>query len=260
MKSISVLGCGWLGMPLAKELVSKGYTVRGSTTSETKLKSISENGIKPYLVQVDSEGCKADPYFFKSDILIVIIPPSRKEVSKYTEIIRNILKKISPQTKVIFTSTTGVYKNTNKIVNEESITHPTKLTSKEVLIAEGIVKEHPYLILRLAGLVGGNRKAGRFFSGKTDINGGKTPVNLVHLVDCVSIIVKLIERDKWRKTYNICAPDHPNKEKIYSFLAKRENFQIPTFLHNTLEYKIVDSTKVVQDLEYSFIFSSPYFF
>ena len=34
---IALIGCGWLGLPLAKSLLKKGYQVAGSTTSVEKL-------------------------------------------------------------------------------------------------------------------------------------------------------------------------------------------------------------------------------
>ena len=45
---ISILGCGWLGFPLAKSLVEKGFSVKGSTTSENKLSILSTAGILFY--------------------------------------------------------------------------------------------------------------------------------------------------------------------------------------------------------------------
>ncbi len=33
----SILGCGWLGKPLAVSLLDEGFNVKGSTTSEEKL-------------------------------------------------------------------------------------------------------------------------------------------------------------------------------------------------------------------------------
>ena len=38
---IGIIGCGWLGLPLAKEFISNNYKVKGSTTTKEKLK-ISE--------------------------------------------------------------------------------------------------------------------------------------------------------------------------------------------------------------------------
>ena len=36
-ETITILGCGWLGLPLAQTLVKEGYSVKGSTTTEDKL-------------------------------------------------------------------------------------------------------------------------------------------------------------------------------------------------------------------------------
>ena len=47
MTKISILGCGWLGFPLAKALLSKGLSVKGSTTSSEKLATLEKAGITP---------------------------------------------------------------------------------------------------------------------------------------------------------------------------------------------------------------------
>src|SRR5574343_621841 len=52
-EKIAILGCGWLGLPLAKSLLSKGYEVKGSTTSESKL-VILKNAVSSPSVYSDS--------------------------------------------------------------------------------------------------------------------------------------------------------------------------------------------------------------
>ena len=42
---VSILGCGWLGLPLAKALIGEGYTVKGSTTTPAKLNLLKEEGV-----------------------------------------------------------------------------------------------------------------------------------------------------------------------------------------------------------------------
>ena len=42
---IAVVGCGWLGFPLAKNFVELGNTVIGTTTSSEKLSDLQEAGI-----------------------------------------------------------------------------------------------------------------------------------------------------------------------------------------------------------------------
>jgi len=46
----------------------------------------------------------------------------------------------------------------------------------------------------MSGLVGRERKAGRFFAGKRDVPEGNAPVNLVHLDDCMGVVEALINK------------------------------------------------------------------
>ncbi len=46
-QTVSILGCGWLGLPLAKALIKKGFIVKGSTTAEEHLEQLRTEGIEP---------------------------------------------------------------------------------------------------------------------------------------------------------------------------------------------------------------------
>ena len=99
---IRILGCGWLGLPLAARLVQKGHQVKGSTTSEQKMAVIKSAGIIPYLIKLtESEPQLSD--FLNADILIITIP--LKQISPFD----NLIKKLPSTIKVIYTSSTGVY-------------------------------------------------------------------------------------------------------------------------------------------------------
>ena len=82
-KSISILGCGWLGLPLGERLQNEGYSVKGSTTTEDKLDVLKEKGIEPFLVELTPE-VKAEKIqeFLDSSFLIIDIPP--KMYSSYS--------------------------------------------------------------------------------------------------------------------------------------------------------------------------------
>src|SRR6187431_2709971 len=84
MAKISLLGCGWLGFPLAKALLSNGLSVKGSTTSESKLSILKSSGIDPFLItlseverSLDSKSMNDDIQSFLdgSETLIINIPP-----------------------------------------------------------------------------------------------------------------------------------------------------------------------------------------
>ena len=60
MTKISILGCGWLGFPLAKALLSKGFSVKGSTTSIEKLAVLENVGIVPFLIALSENEITGD--------------------------------------------------------------------------------------------------------------------------------------------------------------------------------------------------------
>jgi 3-hydroxyisobutyrate dehydrogenase-like beta-hydroxyacid dehydrogenase len=57
---VSILGCGWLGLPLAKALVAENYTIKGSTTTPAKLDLLKEEDIEPFLIALSEAGPEGD--------------------------------------------------------------------------------------------------------------------------------------------------------------------------------------------------------
>ncbi len=54
---ISILGCGWLGVPLAESLIKKGFSIKGSTTSEEKIEILTKKGIEAFLISIRQYWC-----------------------------------------------------------------------------------------------------------------------------------------------------------------------------------------------------------
>ncbi|MGB5275232.1 MAG: NAD(P)-binding domain-containing protein [Flavobacteriaceae bacterium] len=66
-KRIGILGCGWLGLPLAESLLKKGYRIHGSTTSEEKIEMLQHKGIDAFLVSLTEKACWATwPDFYRA--------------------------------------------------------------------------------------------------------------------------------------------------------------------------------------------------
>lgn len=55
--TIGILGCGWLGKPLAEHLLAEGYRVKGSTTTPEKKEILLDAGIEAFKVTLTSTGC-----------------------------------------------------------------------------------------------------------------------------------------------------------------------------------------------------------
>ncbi len=265
--NISICGCGWLGFPLGIHLKNDGYEVKGSTRSPQKLAALYENGIQPFLLEVNKK-IKGNnlPLFFQSEILIINIPPGRrrKDVARSHPLqIAALMEKAiyNGVQKVIFISSTSVYGNVNRVVTEADEPKPETPSGVALAEVESLLQSQTAFtttILRMGGLVGLNRPAGRFLAGKTDVKNGKAPVNMLHQEDAIRIIKKIIELDKWGVVYNVCADGHPTKEAFYTHQAQKQDFDPPTFLmESEYAFKEVSNYKLKKELNYQFLHPDP---
>ncbi len=156
-KKISILGCGWLGLPLAQHLIHKGYEIFGSTTSEDKKSILTNAGIKPFILNIEDLNEKLDA-FLDAEILIIAI------TSKNIEAFRKLINLIqnSNISRVLFVSSTSVYENNNEVVTEDTPVKDCPLVTIENLIRENT--SFKTTILRFGGLFGYSRKPGNFLN------------------------------------------------------------------------------------------------
>lgn len=253
-KKISVLGCGWLGLPLAKNLLAKGWQVKGSTTTLTKLKLLEEAGIEPFLIQAEAEKMQPDPAFFYTDFLLLNIPPLRKTAPNgYLNKMQMLLPFIHASTiqKVIFISSTSVYAEVCQEVTEaDEADKSSELVQSEMLFLSD--KNFSTTVIRFGGLFGPDRNPGRFFKDKNSIPNGLAPVNLIHLQDCLGLIEAVLDQQKFPEVYNAVAPSHPTKKEFYSKAITKSGFTAPEFLAEKTEWKTINADKIVADLNYEF--------
>ena len=246
MKNVSILGCGWLGKPMAVSLINDGFLVKGSTTSAIKIEELASLGIESYCIDI-TEFEEFD-LFLASDILLIAI--TSKNIDAYERLIQQI--EFSPIQKVIFISSTSVYPALNSIVTEETVTMNTPLSEIENLFKNNTFFETT--IIRFAGLFGPGRHPGSWFKNGKIIPQPNGFVNMIHLEDCIEIIHEIIHQDCWNTTFNACSNDHPIRREFYTNARNSLNFEIPVFEENSqLKYKIISSKKLQKELSYQFI-------
>ena len=257
--TVSILGCGWFGLAWAKLLMSGGIKVKGSCTSVEKKDILQSFGIDAYNVVFSSEEDGLfDSEFFDTDVLVVCIPPNRRggKADQYPEKIASLRKEIVQKKveKVIFISSTGVYPDSNMEVDEDVLPHPETESGKALLAAENIIKDsdgRKVTVVRFGGLIGPGRDAGRFFAGKKDIPNGLAPVNLIHQYDCVKIVAEILKREAYGYTFNACAEIHPAKMEFYKEQAILSGYEVPQFVEELKQWKIVKSRFLKGVLGYS---------
>jgi nucleoside-diphosphate-sugar epimerase len=261
---ISIIGCGWLGMPLAKHFVEKGYVIKGSTTSSNKLSSMRVNGISPYLIQLNEIKIKGliSDFLEGSDTVIINIPPGlRKNPNKnHVEALRQLIQQIEKQhiKQVLYIGSTSVYKDQTHFptITEKDSPNAKSESGKQLIAIEDLLKQNSNFkttILRFSGLFDDNRHPGKFLSGKNNISNPEAPVNLIHKTDCIAIIFQLIENGIWNQTFVATNPYHPTKKNYYSKYCAAHNLPLPSFEISTpSEGKQIDASKLVQLLKYKF--------
>ncbi|OKL41493.1 SDR family oxidoreductase [Pontibacter flavimaris] len=267
-RTISIMGCGWLGMPLAERLLQQGYSVKGSTTTPEKIEVLLEKDIQPYLLDLGSDllDKPALEDFLDTDVLVLNIPPHLRSdggeayMSQMQLLLRFLLD--SPVSRILFVSSTSVYQDLNRVVTEEDISFTEELEPKNMLLqAEQLIQDREdwvTTIVRFAGLVGGNRQPGRWLAGKKNVPDGDAPVNLIHRDDCVNILYRIIEQERWGKVYNACADEHPRRRDFYTSTSVALGLAPPEFQDMTeTRFKLINSQKLKDELSYTFVHPEP---
>ena len=271
-KRISILGCGWLGFPLAQRLLSDDISlkVKGSTTSADKIEKFKASGIEGFLFNLNPEISGNDDEiksFFDCDTLIISIPPrlSKNEPDFHPRQIQSVIEHIknSPVKEILYISSTSIYPDLNRVVVESDVVSPEQSPSPAMVEAENLLinlrEERNVSILRHGGLLGYNRIPGKYVKGQKDLTTGSIPVNYIHRDDSVEIITTILKKGVVNETFNIVAPLHPIRKEIYIKSCAQFGWEAPTFQEpeNRPEFKIISADKLNSFYEYDFKFPDP---
>ncbi len=262
--NISILGLGWLGKPLANDLVTQGYKVKGSTTSNSKFDLLKAEGYNVFKVQMNEVEVigEVKALLEYSEVLILNIPPGlrRNPSSNYVAKIERLLPYIEASSikYVLFIGSTSVFadaENSREITNE---TPPDSesVAGKQLAVVEGLLKENTHFkttILRFAGLVDERRHPATMMSKRKQIPNPLAPVNLIHRIDCVGIIQQIISQHKWDEIYNAAYPLHPSKEEYYTRVCVNKKLAIPDFKQGgESKGKLINGEKTANELNYKY--------
>lgn len=270
--TISILGCGWLGFPLAKSLLKKGFLVKGSTTTLEKISVLENAGIDAFqiaLSEVESVG-EMDAFLSNSEILIIDIPPKLRGNSNENFVVKiqsliPFIEKSSVE-KVIFVSSTSVYSDAISIdlITEMTTPNPDTESGKQLLEAEKVLQNNSNFtttVIRFGGLIGEDRHPIKFLAGRENLENPEAPINLIHQLDCIGIIEAIIchpevsgQSDKEiNEVFNAVSPFHPTRKVYYSKKALELNLPLPKFDESKPSVgKIISSEKVSTVLGYEF--------
>ncbi len=264
-KTVSILGCGWLGFPLAEQLVSAGYIVKGSTTSTEKLPLLQQKGIDAYRVRLNPAPEGNIAALLDADTLLINIPPKAGKLGddfhpQQIEALVAIVPQMAVK-HVIYVSSTSVYPETSAVVHETDVTTLEQTSAPALFRAETLVQSlEPKCVvttLRCGGLMGYERIPGKYVAGR-QVDSGAVPVNYLHRDDAIGILLNLIDKPL-AGVYNAVSPEHPTRESIYRKSCVDFGYTLPSFVEPSepVPYKIISPEKLVQATNYQFIYPNP---
>ena len=264
MNTISIMGLGWLGLPLYKHLNSLNFTCKGSTTSPKKQEQFLLENIDSQIVELKETNVEGgiEMCLKNADILILNTPPGLRKnpdssyVAKIEQLLPYIVK--SEVKKVLFISSTSVFKDELHfpVIKNDTPPNATSNAGKQLKAVEELLIKNPNFettILRFSGLVNDERHPARMMSKRPVVQNGEAPVNLIHRNDCIGIISAIIQQNYWNKVLNASFPEHPTKKNYYDSVCGRLQLSPPNF--NTAipsKGKLVDGNTTAMALNYTY--------
>ena len=152
---------------------------------------------------------KSKKQSLQSCISLVISIPAR---GNYLDSLKSLLKLVGKDVQIIFYSSISFYKNRELVIDGEKLVKSLAPNTT---------------ILRLGGLMGYDRVAGKYTAGKTikDLLS-----NYIHRDDVVAITKLIIEQKIENRTLDLVAPKQALKSKIFANNSKKYDFGTTKFI------------------------------
>ena len=238
-KQVGILGCGWLGTPLATSLLEAGYGIRGTTTDVEKLVPLEELGVVPFRILLTEKGVEGPlPLFLEGlDTLRGNIPPGlrKQPEADFLSKIRILDRALTEAgtARLLFVSSTAVFSDAQGAVVEQTPPEPGTRSGRQQLQAENLLLQNPSrktMVLRLGGLMGPDRHPVTHLSGREIPSGGNQRVNLIRMGDALGALRHLIANPRSSGIYHGVYPAHPTRRDFYTSEARLMRLDPPRFM------------------------------
>lgn len=235
MRRIFILGAGWLGAPLAVQLLEAGNSVTASYRN--KKPNVSDE-----IQLISSENILRSLEDNNPECLIITVPPNTETIELLSQLALLNLKTIQ---QVIYTSSIGIYPKRPGIYRTSSeIDNASPLATMENILQDRFSSK--LTILRLGGLIGGQRHPITHISGKSIDSNSTDPICLVHRDDVNRAIKHIIQEEICGVTFNLFFPLSIDKKTYYAHISSSLGIPNPQWNQSEIESRrIIPSASIV---------------
>lgn len=265
MKSVAIVGLGWFGLPLARDLRNLGWEVKGSKRTHEGVDEMRLWRLETYQLELTPE-INADPddlnALLSVDSLVINIPPSEYffDAEKYIKSIENLVQEalLCGVSHIIFISSTSVFKMESGNFDEQSLADENSaLYQIEQMLFQ--LQDIDVDVLRFGGLIGEDRHPVYAMEGKS-YKQGNSPVNLVHLEDCSRAVQLLLETASGHRLYHLVAPQHPSRAEYYVAMAEKLSVNPPHFDCSEQDpQRVIIADKISNELDFIYQYPDPFY-
>jgi nucleoside-diphosphate-sugar epimerase len=244
---VLIVGCGYVGVPLGKELIRLGHEVSGLRRNPAVADELKATGIQPLTGDVTRpETLAVLPRDFD---WVVNCVAAGGDAENYREVYLqgtcNLVQWLMPQPlkKFVYTSSTSVYaQNDGSQVKESSPTEPVAETSKilleteKVLLAAAAESKFPAVILRVAGIYGPDRghRFKQFLQDTARMEGdGAHILNMIHRDDLAGGIIAALKSGRAGEIYNAVDDEPVSQLHFFQWLAQAVDKPLPPSVPET---------------------------
>jgi nucleoside-diphosphate-sugar epimerase len=231
--SILILGCGYLGQPVAKLWQQQNRRVFALTRDAAHL----PDGIEPILGDVlKPDTLRALP---EVDTVLYAIGFDRTSGASmravYVDGLAHVLANLPTPRRFLYVSSSSVYGQTDgSWVDEMSPTEPMEESGRIVLDAEKTLRAQlpSAILLRFAGIYGPGRLLRRqtIEKGEPIVGDADKWLNLIHVDDGANAVLAAEAHGEPGQIYNVC-DDHPVRRRyFYAGLARVLGAAPPRFV------------------------------
>lgn len=230
---LSIIGCGFVGKLLARQLLHKNMSVASYVSSDSSLAECQSKNIPCQQINLDKSQSDLD---LTGQRVIYLVPPPHSgradtRMRHFLEAIQNHVPE-----KFVLISTTGVYGDCDGAwIDETRPLNPTADRAHRRADAEQQVQnfcqQHaiPLVILRVAGIYGpGKIPVERIKRGEPVVNQQDSPfTNRIHVADLVTVCERALMNMTIQGVYNVTDGHPGTMYEYFTGIASMLNLPAP---------------------------------
>ncbi|PLY00355.1 MAG: NAD(P)-dependent oxidoreductase [Desulfuromonas sp.] len=256
MQTYTIIGCGDIGLRVARTLVAAGHQVQGTAHFADGADVLKGAGVEPVVANYDYQDEIPD-FSVHGHGVFYFMPPQGGGSSDYRML--NFCRRLTPENcpeRIVYISTSGVYGDCGgELVTEETPINPQTTRAKRRVSAENLLLEaaekldFELIILRVTGIYGpGRLPISQLKKGHQVLRPEDAPnTNRIHSLDLVEVCLAAMERGEDGDIFNVCDGQESSMSDYFNAVADFYGLPRPNQLTRA------EAEKVMNPLTLSFL-------